>query len=1066
MTSVSQVGTDRIIEIQFSDGQYRLFLEFYAAGNILLTDAELTILSLLRNVTEGAEHEQLKVGVKYNLSLLQNYTGIPPLSKERIKDSLQRAVDKRQQAEAISAKKPKGEESNALRKALASSINEFPPPLVEHAFSVSNFDATKRPEDVLQSEALLDQLLNVLQEAQKVVTQVTGSEVVKGYIIARKGRKKGGNAEAEESQQHPEPGLVYEDFQPFKPKRLADDSNIKFLEFEGYNKTVDEFYSSIEGQRLESRLHEREEAAKKKLEQTRKDHEKRIGGLQQIQELNIRKAEAIQANVERIEEVTTAVNSLIAQGMDWVDIGRLIESEQGRGNPVAQLIKLPLKLHENTVTLMLGEAESADEEDGTYGTMGSDTESEMSDSDAEDAMPSATKPTKEIRLTVDIDLSLSAWANASQYYDQKKSAAVKEEKTMQASTKALKSVEQKIAKDLKKDLTQEKDVLRPVRTPFWFEKFYYFISSDDYLVLAGKDAQQNELLYRRYLKKGDVYVHADLNGAPSVIIKNNPSTPDAPIPPSTLSQAGTLAVSASSAWDSKAGMSAWWVNADQVSKTAPTGEYLTTGAFTIRGRKNFLPPAQLVLGFAVVFQISDESKARHLRHRIENVDVLSADDDAPVENDIVDDEAPIQGDSQTEQIETRDPQEEISIGNPETEVKDVEDLYEDFPDVKLDLGEDESDDEDFPDARLVEMDDESDEDIKTGTLNPLQAGLGHLTLAEDVKQSLGEGEESKDDQFNLPQEYSTSEGKRAGPRHLSAHERRLRKKGIDGASASQQFDKQLNADESADTTDIDQPSQPASTTATPTEKPKSLPRGKRGKAKKAAKYADQDEEDRELAMRLLGSKSGQQQAEAAAAARKAKEEQEVAQKQRRREQHLRNQAAGKAAEEARRADLAGKRDTATAANDAEENEAADDEAMRLELAGLDALTGRPLPGDELLAALPVCAPWTALATYKYKAKMQPGMVKKGKAIKEILTKWQADAKDGKKVDHQSHDMEKIWPREVELIKGVKETEVVGIVPVGKVRVMMAGGKNVGDGGAKGKGKAKATRGGKGSKKQR
>jgi hypothetical protein len=131
---------------------------------------------------------------------------------------------------------------------------------------------------------------------------------------------------------------------------------------------------------------------------------------------------------------------------------------------------------------------------------------------------------------------------------------------------------------------------------------------------------------------------------------------------------------------------------------------------------------------------------------------------------------------------------------------------------------------------------------------------------------------------------------------------------------------------------------------------------------------------------------------------------------------------------------------------------------------LDALIGRPLPGDELLAVLPVCAPWTALATYKYKTKIQPGAVKKGKAIKEILGKWQSDVKDGKKVDQHSQDVEKIWPREAELIKGMKETEVVGVVPVGKVRVV-SGGKDAGVSG-KGKGKAKAARGGKGSKKQR
>ena len=32
-----------------------------------------------------------------------------------------------------------------------------------------------------------------------------------------------------------------------------------------------------------------------------------------------------------------------------------------------------------------------------------------------------------------------------------------------------------------------------VRKPYWFEKFHWFVSSDGYLVLAGRDAQQNEV---------------------------------------------------------------------------------------------------------------------------------------------------------------------------------------------------------------------------------------------------------------------------------------------------------------------------------------------------------------------------------------------------------------------------------------------------------------------------------------------------------------------------------------------------------------------------------------------
>ena len=46
-----------------------------------------------------------------------------------------------------------------------------------------------------------------------------------------------------------------------------------------------------------------------------------------------------------------------------------------------------------------------------------------------------------------------------------------------------------------------------------------------------------------------------------------------------------------------------WLCAAQVSKTAPTGEYLTVGSFMIRGRKNFLPPNPLVMGFAFLFKL-------------------------------------------------------------------------------------------------------------------------------------------------------------------------------------------------------------------------------------------------------------------------------------------------------------------------------------------------------------------------------------------------------------------------------------------------------------------------------
>ncbi|KAG7128254.1 Ribosome quality control complex subunit 2 like protein [Verticillium longisporum] len=587
LTAVSQVGTDRIIEFTFSDGQYRLFLEFFASGNVILTDAELRILTLLRNVPEGEGQEPQRVGLSYSLDNRQNVGGVPPLTRERLQNALRVMAAKAANAPTTGKKKVKP--GDQLRKGLATTITELPPMLVDHAFQVTGFDPAKTPAELLDSDALLDSLLHALTAARKVVEDATSSATTTGYIIAKFRQK------SEETEEKPDEGaetkredLLYDDFHPFLPQKFADDPSVKVLTFDGFNKTVDEFFSSLEGQKLESKLTEREAAAKKKLEATRQDHAQRIEGLQEAQSLNEQKAAAIEANVERVQEAMDAVNGLVQQGMDWVNIGKLIEREQKRHNPVAETIKLPLKLGENLMTLLLG-TEAVEDEDEAYET-GSDA------SDSEDDEDGAKAKGADRRLQIEINLGLSPWANAREYYDQRRTAAVKEQKTVQHSTMALKNAEKKIMEDLKKGLKQEKAVLQPIRKQMWFEKFIWFISSDGYLVLGGKDAQQNETLYKRYLRKGDIYCHADMHGAATVIVKNKQDTPDAPIPPSTLAQAGMLA--------------------DQVSKSAPTGEYLPAGSFMVRGQKNFLPPAPLVLGLGIMFRISEESKAKHVKHRL------------------------------------------------------------------------------------------------------------------------------------------------------------------------------------------------------------------------------------------------------------------------------------------------------------------------------------------------------------------------------------------------------------------------------------------------------------------
>lgn len=103
---------------------------------------------------------------------------------------------------------------------------------------------------------------------------------------------------------------------------------------------------------------------------------------------------------------------------------------------------------------------------------------------------------------------------------------------------ALKNAERKTKQALKDVATI--GTITKARKTQWFEKFFWFISTENYLVIGGREAQQNEILVKRYMKTHDFYVHADLHGASSVLVKN-PS--GGPPPPKTLNEAGVMAMS-------------------------------------------------------------------------------------------------------------------------------------------------------------------------------------------------------------------------------------------------------------------------------------------------------------------------------------------------------------------------------------------------------------------------------------------------------------------------------------------------------------------------------------------
>ncbi|KAI8111195.1 hypothetical protein M9434_004768 [Picochlorum sp. BPE23] len=714
----------------------------------------------------------------------------------------------------------------------------------------------------------------------------------------------------------------YNDFQPCVHETpLVQHDEMEMIQFPSFDDAAREFYSKIEGDRESVQIMQREEAAQKKLEAIRKQHKERIENLSREIDAAEQKALVLQSNLDKVDAAIESVREGLAAGISWKDLGEMIEMEKDAGNPVAELIH-SLKLEKNTIALSLFD------------------------------------PDVEKMIVIDVDISLTAHANVSAYYDLKKKHTEKARRTIESNDKALAAAESKVLVKLEKIQKQKSkasESSQAPRKPYWFEKFHWFISSENYLVVSGRDAQQNELLVKRYLQKGDVYVHAELHGASSTIVKNN--NPTQPIPLMTLNEAGQACVARSAAWDAKIVASAYWVYPEQVSKTAPSGEYLTTGSMMIRGRKNYLPPQPQVMGIGWLFKLEQGSIAAHLGERA-----------------------------------------------PRSLVPDS-----------------------MPSHAMKERPHNMEHEEDASAAEPTSALEKFLNTA-----------------INTDEDYTivTSKSAKGKPSH-----KEHKKKPAQHVIHEEQEEEEEEEEEA------------------PPQAPK---RGKhKKKALKKKKYQDQDEEERELAMALL-QPDGQ---------KKSKDRKERKKERKARMAARKAQASGIQAPEitedaiqnlTARLDL---HDSSSSNSEDEEpipheeesvtsavvhendippsehnqhhtkkeekekeniEELLQEEGVSLlneeemaKMTMLDELTGIPTPSDTILAAIPVCAPYSVASSYKYHVKLVPGTQKKGKAYRQavdvIASKFKAT------------------PQHVELrlIKAIPEQEGINAM-IGSVKLQVAG----------------------------
>ncbi len=193
-------------------------------------------------------------------------------------------------------------------------------------------------------------------------------------------------------------------------------------------------------------------------------------------------------------------------------------------------------------------------------------------------------------MEIELDLGKSLEANASDYFDKSKKAKEKAKRIKAA----IRETEKKIARTGKEEIRRK--IPQKKRQREWFEKFHWFHSSEGFLVIAGKDAHSNEAVVKKHMLPEDLYFHAEIQGAAHCIVKSQGKEPGE----KTKREAAQFAAVFSKAWPSGiASIDVYSAKPEQVSKRAPSGESLATGAFMVYGKREWFRSTPLEFSIGI-----------------------------------------------------------------------------------------------------------------------------------------------------------------------------------------------------------------------------------------------------------------------------------------------------------------------------------------------------------------------------------------------------------------------------------------------------------------------------------
>jgi Predicted RNA-binding protein homologous to eukaryotic snRNP len=191
--------------------------------------------------------------------------------------------------------------------------------------------------------------------------------------------------------------------------------------------------------------------------------------------------------------------------------------------------------------------------------------------------------------TFELDPRLKVFQSASEFFESAKQLERKAQEALR--------VAQKLEEEAEKLRQQSNiEIVRSQRTAVvkkrWFEKYRWFFTSEGLLVIAGRDASQNQAIARKLAKPGYTALHADIQGAPFTLILGKPNE-------HSLLEAAQFAASYSKAWEVGASsVDVFYADCSKISLSAPSGEFLPKGGIMFH-EKNYIRgvPLGLSLGF-------------------------------------------------------------------------------------------------------------------------------------------------------------------------------------------------------------------------------------------------------------------------------------------------------------------------------------------------------------------------------------------------------------------------------------------------------------------------------------